>query len=160
MPRVVSISSPTPWRPLSSGRRVFIGADGSPTGLASENADVAPPALRAITSTLSVRATSSEDTRYELSVAPAMMPQLLPRASQRHQRWSRPIVTTPVQVPSSASSSSPSATRPVIVGGARLTGGLGCTTPVAGVVIEAVPPPLVALTTTRSVEPTSAVVTT
>src|SRR4051794_4014598 len=89
-----------------------------------------------------------------------MTPQLVPWVSHRHQRWSLPIVTTPVQSPSTAVSSSPSTTWPVIDGGVTLTGGFGCTTPVCAVVTLVVPPPLVALTTTRSVAPTSAVVAT
>ena len=96
-----------------------------------------------------------------IPVAPSMSTQASPDASQRRHWKSRVIGAVPVQVPSTTVSAEPSRASPAIVAGTVLTGGVDCgsaaaITPVVSVVLEASPPGPDAVTTRRSVRPSSA----
>ncbi len=109
-----------------------------------------------VTRTRMVEPTSSGVSAYVVVVSPGMSAHAAPVASQRRHCRSNAIVGVPVQVPVAAVSTWPSRAVPEIDGSTVFTGGAGATTAEAAEVADVEPAPFVAVTTTRSVPPTSA----
>jgi hypothetical protein len=112
--------------------------------------------LVAVTRTRSVRPMSVPPTAYVAAVAPATSTQPAPSASQRsHCRsWSSGVV--PFQAPVVAVRTWRSFATPEMLGAVVLAGASGATTAVVRLDADATPSGFVAVTSSRSVEPTSA----
>jgi hypothetical protein len=94
---------------------------------------------------------------YVLPVAPAMSAQLAPAALHRDHWYVSVIGVAPVHVPSLAVRTPPCVSVPLTVGGVAFEGGEAdaVTVTVWVEVADDDPPPFVAVTTARNVEPTS-----
>src|SRR5262245_40030417 len=146
---------PSRASPVTAGAVVLAGAAGSTSGLAAERALVVPPALLALTRTRMVEPTSSWSSVYVLSSSLASGTQLEPDPSQRCHSYANEV-GEPLQVPVLALSTWPSCAVPDTTGGDTFAGGAaGTTTPVAADTALAEPPAFDAVTTTRTVNPTS-----
>ena len=150
-----------PWRgtPPVEGSTVLTGAAPSTTPVAIEVATPVPSALVAVTCRRIVDPTS---VLFSASVGavPARVVQLAPAASQRIQRRAKLIGAVPVHVPSLPASVSPSRSVPATDGATVLTGAArGPISADGGEVCVAAPSAFVAVTTARTVPPTSATVT-
>jgi hypothetical protein len=126
------------------------------TAVGVEVEDADPCAFRAVTWTRSVVPWSTDLSTYVLSFAPEIDEQLPPFASQRRHWYENVTGCAPAHVPGFAVSVSFTAGLPLTVGGDVFVGGRAWTTPVA--VETAVLDPAVfdAVTSTATVEPTSA----
>src|SRR5579884_1360279 len=133
------------------------GAAGRTTAVGAESADPEPPALVAVSCTLSVLPTSPAVGTYVPPVAPVIFAQLLPEESHS-SHWSLTCVGLFVQVASLTVSVCPCWAVPLIVGRLPLEGGSGRTTAVGAEAAGALDPlPLVAVSSTTIVLPTSLV---
>jgi hypothetical protein len=152
--------------PLMVGRDVFAGGAVTDAGAAATTADAAlvadpePPAFDAVTTTRSVLPTSADVNANEAVVAPAIEAHELPLVSQR-LHWYAYDVGLFDHEPFDADSVWPCCAVPLIVGrdvftGAAMVGVEPETTADAALVAVLDPPALVAVTTVRSVLPTSA----
>ena len=143
--------------PEVTGGAVFVGGIPATTGVGADSAVLEPAPFVAITSTTSVDPTSAETSVYADAVAPAMFEQLVPPLVQRRHWKAYEIGAVPVQAPVDAVSVCPSVAVPEIVGGAVFAGGAAAATWAVcadSAVLE--PAALVAVTSTRTVVPTSA----
>jgi hypothetical protein len=119
-------------------------------------AGVDPPEFAAVTTTRIVDPTSTDASWYVLVVAPVIDVQVAPLASHRRHWYVYVTGAVPVQVPVVAVSVCPSCAVPEIVGNEVFAGATPVTTAVALDVAGVEPAAFAAVTTTRSVEPTSA----
>ena len=125
------------------------------TSVVSDVAVVEPALFVALTETRSRCCTSVVRTPYTLPVAPTTSTQLVTAASHRCH-WYENVSGSPVQVPGSAVSSSPTRATPDTVGRAVFFGAeLDWTTAVGSEIAVAAPSGLIAVTTVRIRWPTS-----
>jgi hypothetical protein len=110
-----------------------------------------------VTTTRIVLEMSAATSRYVLAVAPTMSTQLAPRLSHRRHWYVYEIADVPLHVPVAAVNPFPSIVTPLIDGSTEFTGGSPVTWAVCALVATADPPAFVAVTTTRIVDPISAV---
>jgi hypothetical protein len=137
--------------------RFVLGASRTPVG-----ADVAaaePALLVAVTTTRNVDPASELTVVYVLPVSPGTSAHAPPVESHRRHWRANAIVGVPDQVPSLALSVWPTVSVPEMVGAPVFDGAAAATTAVGADVAESEPAPFVAVTVTRSVEPTSVDVT-
>jgi len=131
------------------------------TAVAEDDCCADPPAFVAVTTTRSVWPMSALTTACVVVVAPAIAAQLAPPPSQRFHWYAYVIVPLPVHVPLAAVSVALRVAGPEIVGSAVFAGGL--TVGMGAVTTESAvadPAEFVAVTSTRSVWPTSSMLTT
>ena len=144
--------------PETTGTTVFTGGAAATTAVTTDTAVELPAAFVPVTFDRSVLPTSAETAVYVDDVAPARSTQLAPAALQRCHWYVYVIVGVPVQVPVVDDSARPSVAVPETTGTTVFTGAIAVTTALCVVVDAVEPPPLVAVTTPRIVEPTSALV--
>jgi hypothetical protein len=146
--------------PVTSGRTVFTGGAGGPmTAVGFATAVATPASLVAVIAKRIVWPTSAGVSAYVEPAAPAIAAQLVPAASQRRHSRAKVSGAVPLQVPVVAVSVWPSRALPDTPGSAVFDGGFGVTTEVIALVAIAVPSGLVAVTTSRIVDPMSPVPT-
>jgi hypothetical protein len=135
------------------GTAVLTGAAGATVAVGSLVAIVLPAGFVPVTRTRILEPTSAGVSVY-VDALPAEE-HASPAESQRSHWRAKLTVGVPVQLPSVALSVCPSRAVPLTTGGALLAGGAAATTALGALLTVAVPPPLRAVTSTRSVLPTS-----
>jgi hypothetical protein len=142
------------------GRAVFDGAAGAActTAVCADVAVADPAEFDAVTATRIVEPTSAETSVYAAAVAPEILTQFAPEESQRCHWYAYEIGAVPDHVPGAAVNVCPACEVPEIVGALVLAGAAGaaCTTAVADELALLDPAEFDAVTTTRTVEATSA----
>src|SRR5262249_23497120 len=143
--------------PLIVGSATFTGSSETTTAVGSEYAVVEPTPFDAVTAPRRRWPTSSWPGAYDFDVAPAMSAQPVPLPSQRCQTYVNEIGFAPLQPPSLSVSLEPAAEVPLTVGALVLAGALpgAATTAEAPEVAVAEPVESFAVTTARTVRPTS-----